>query len=175
MYNESVSNVYFFALMHIDKFFYDVIMRLMIVYRLMSKEELNLYLSGNIKHIGRCFLKGQLSNNHRYKKDEKYVHMFRRIKDIEFIKYDRDFEYLATFDIPIVTLMISHGKGLYKCFDYDCIPCKNVKEFAINVKRMKPEYFVAYESVDNFEFDDDKLLKLIAKSKETNTLEEKET
>ena len=126
----------------------------MIVYRLMSKNELDLYLSGNVEDIGRSFRKGKLSNNHEYKIGERYVHMFKRIKDIDYIRFERDhFEYLATFDIPIITLMISHGKGFYKCIENNRIKHKHINEYAINIKRMKPEYFVSYQKIEKFKYD----------------------
>ena len=80
--------------------------------------------------------------------------MFKRIKDIDYIRFERDhFEYLATFDIPIITLMISHGKGLYKCIENDRIKHKHINEYAINIKRMKPEYFVSYQKIEKFKYD----------------------
>lgn len=82
----------------------------MIVYRLMNRKELNLYISGNIENIGNDFSKGRISNNHCYMPNQKYVHMFKRLKDREFIEFERDFEYLVTFDIPMVVLMASKSE-----------------------------------------------------------------
>lgn len=124
----------------------------------MSKEELDLYLSGNIKNIGRCFSKSKLSNNHKYKNGEKYIHMFRNIEDIEIVHQSRNFEYLATFDIPMITLMISRGKGLYDYVKKGKLKQKYIKEYAINIKRMKLEYFIEYKKVKKFEYNINELM-----------------
>ena len=117
----------------------------------MSKEELDLYLTGNVEDIGRHFVKGKLANNHKYKNTEKYVHMFRKIKDIDIIRQKRNFEYLVTFDIPMIILMISQGKGLYNYTKKGKFKQKYVKEFAVNTKYMKPEYFINYKKIGVFE------------------------
>ena len=104
------------------------------VYRLMCNEELNLYLSGNIENIGRCFESKKLANNHRYKQNVKYVHFFRRIKDLELVQSKRNFENLVTFDIPMITLIISQGKGLYNYIKNGKFKQKYVKEYAVDTR-----------------------------------------
>lgn len=138
----------------------------------MCKEELDLYLSGNIKDVGRSFSNPKLSNNHRYKNGEKYVHMFKDIKDLKLVQEQRNFEYLATFDIPMFTLMISFGKGLYSNIKNGKIQSKYIKEFAINTKRMKPEYFIGYEKVKKFEYNIDELLKLFKNATPITSMED---
>lgn len=127
----------------------------MLVYRLMSKKELDLFLSGDMNSIGKPFPKGKLSNNHRYKKGVKYVHMFRNLKDVDFIRYNRDeeFEYMVTFDIPMITLMVSSGRGLYSGIKKGEFKQKHVREYAIESKRIKPEYFVEYKKLDEVHYD----------------------
>lgn len=115
----------------------------------MNKEELDLFLSQDMQDIGKCFPKGKLPNNHHYKQDTKYIHMFRNLKDINCIKYNRNFEYLAEFDIPMLTLMISKGKGIYNYIKGGKIKQKYVKEYAIRVDKIKSEYFVAYQKIEN--------------------------
>jgi len=128
----------------------------MLVYRLMSKKELDLFVSKDMNSIGKPFPKGKLSNNHRYKKGIKYVHMFRNLKDINFVRFERDseFEYVATFDIPMITLMISCGKGLYSGVKNGEFKQKYVKEYAINSERIKPEYLIEYAKIDEFKQND---------------------
>lgn len=120
------------------------------VYRLMSKNELDLYLNGKINEIGKSFSNVKLSNNHKYKEGEKYVHFFLNIEDKNIIQEERNFEYLATFDIPITTLIKYYGKGLYCPIQAGTIKQKRLKEFAINVKDMKSEYFIGYKKIEKF-------------------------
>ena len=128
-----------------------------IVYRLMSKEELDLYLSGDIEKIGKCFTKGKRPNNHKYKPNEKYVHMFRRLEDIEYIKRISEFEYVAAFDIPMLVLLSSVGIGYYYKIDsgYDYYDDKKLIEFAINTKKMKSSYFKGYKKVNEIKLNKD--------------------
>ena len=130
------------------------------VYRLMSKEELDLYISGNVEFSGKTFPKKTLSNNHRYRSGEKYVHMFRNLKDIDLIQQSRNFDYLVTFDIPMITLMISSGRGLYSAIKNGKLIQKYAKEYAININRMKPEYFKDYKKVPKYKDRIEDLLKL---------------
>lgn len=127
----------------------------------MSKQELDLYLTGNMKDVGSSFLKGKLANNHRYKKGENYVHLFRNIKDINFIKHKRKFDYIAVFDIPLITLMISYGRGYYTKLNKGFLQCKYINEFAINSKRMKAEYFLAYKELSKSEYKADEMKNLL--------------
>lgn len=121
------------------------------VYRFMSKAELDLFLSKDLKDIGKTFLKGKLANNHRYKSTEKYVHVFRNVKDMDVVHQQRNFEYLVTFEIPLITLMISRGKGLYTYTKNGKIKQKYVKEYAINTKYFRPEFFIDYKQVPKYE------------------------
>lgn len=75
--------------------------------------------------------------------------MFRNLKDINCIKYNRNFEYLAEFDIPMLTLMISKGKGIYNYIKGGKIKQKYIKEYAIRADKIKSEYFVAYQKIEN--------------------------
>ena len=152
----------------------------MIVYRMMSKEELKLYLNGDIKNIGNIFpnfkfdesvtmeqkmlayinWEERKSNNHYYAMNQKYVHFFRRLKDMDYVQFERDFEYLATFDIPTVVLMASKGKGFYKKMKHGKFKYKFVREFAVKAEEIKPEYFLGFEEINVFKHDVDGLMKL---------------
>lgn len=123
----------------------------MIVYRLMNKIELSFYIDGQIDKIGKIFPKHRLSNNHKYRTDKKYVHMFRNLKYIDYIQYDRDYEYLATFDIPMIVLMESRGKGFYKKVHNGKFKFKFVREFAIQAENIKEQYFLGFEEINKFE------------------------
>ena len=137
----------------------------------MNKDELDLYLNANIKDVGRPFLKGKLANNHRYKQNEKYVHFFSNIKNFEIIHQNRNFEYLATFEIPMITLMISRGRGLYNYLKNGKFKQKYVHEYVINAKYIKPEYFIEYKKVKKYEIRDD-FYKLLKNGKEIKSVHE---
>ena len=127
----------------------------------MSKEELDIFLSGNIDCIGKVFYGCELSNNHRYKENEKYIHVFKYLKDLTLVQENRNFEYLVTFEIPLITLMASAGKGLYSTIKGGKYKQKNIREFAINVKLMKLEYFLDYKKIKKFEYDIDDIYKFL--------------
>ena len=139
----------------------------MIVYRMMSKEELDLFIIGDMKKIGKSFLKEfKLSNNHKYKENEKYIHMFRSLKDMEYVQFGRDFEYIAIFNIPMIVLMSSRGKGLYKKFSKGKLKYKYVREFAIEAQKIKSEYFLGFEEVNIYEPNDESYLEIFKNKQE---------
>ena len=143
----------------------------MLVYRLMNKKELNLHLAGKINEVGGVFQKkDKLSNNHRYKTNGKYIHMFKNLDDLEYVQYEReDFEYLAIFDIPMIVLMASKGKGLYNKLDNGELKYKHIREYAINTKYMKTEYFLGYEEIIKFKYNIDDLAMFFKNSRKLNS------
>ena len=57
--------------------------------------------------------------------------------------------------------MVSAGKGLYSTIKGGKYKQKNIREFAINVKLMKLEYFLDYKKIKKFEYDIDDIYKFL--------------
>ena len=140
----------------------------MLVYRFMSKKELDLFLSGDMEKIGNTFVGNgyERCNNHDYKNEEKYIHIFRYIKDFDYIYAVSKFEYFIAFDIPMVTLMSSRGRGYYELNKHGKTKSKSVREYAMNTKMMKAEYFIDYIQSEVVSSDKKKRLEFISKCKE---------
>ena len=138
----------------------------------MCKEELDIFLSGNMDYIGKVFYGYNLSNNHRYKENEKYIHVFKYLKDLELLQENINFEYLVTFEIPLITLMISAGKGLYSTIKGGKYKQKYVREFAINIKLMKPEYFKDYKKIKKFEYNIEDIHKFFESGVQVENMQE---
>ena len=116
------------------------------VYRYMCKEELEAILNCDIDKIGRT-QKNDKFNNHHYKKDIKYLHFFKNLKDIEKIKKinkhsDKQF-YIGTFNIPLRFLLQGMGVGYYPTRGYDA-DYVTAREFIVPVEKFKPNYLVEY-------------------------------
>lgn len=120
----------------------------MVVYRYLSEEEFKNIVSGNIKNTGNVFYNANLSNTFRYKRDEKYLHFFKKIKDfpkIQAIRRDYGGKFLCKFDIPLRILITRAGKGYYDStkkgyvYDYDM-----VREFAVESKKMETEFLIDF-------------------------------
>lgn len=95
------------------------------VYRFLSEEELNLHQSGQSAEAGRCYPKNSnfRLNSFRYKPNTRYVHFFKNLKDIKFVKQDfcevldenakKLKFYIACFDIPSKVLAAGAARGRY--------------------------------------------------------------
>lgn len=126
------------------------------VYRYISENELNNIITGNTDEIG-C--DGQYIkiaerkyktklNTHRYAVGEKYVHFFKSLSDIEYIRQERrDYTgnfYFAEFEIPPLVLFFAAGKGFYTSLHgYDSFT-DSVSEFAVKSKNFNPNWLVGY-------------------------------
>ncbi len=120
------------------------------VYRYLSEYELFALLANDKAKLGASFLDGYTPNNHRYKKNEKYLHFFLNKDSIANMKKLRkdsisDY-YIATFNIPIFTLIRFRGKGIYEDpkggYDNDT---NFLIEFAIPVTHFNTSSLISYE------------------------------
>lgn len=126
------------------------------VYRYLSEDELNNMKDGNVSDLGRDggFIKiaqrkyKMKLNTHRYAIGEKYLHFFKSLSDIEYIRQERrnytgNF-YFAEFEIPPLVLFFAAGKGFYTSLHgYDNFT-DSVSEFAIKSKHFNPDWLVGY-------------------------------
>lgn len=120
------------------------------VYRYVTDKELQMILNGETKELGTDFSDGIYSNSHNYKHKVKYLHFFLNKKAIDHIKQlykdsASDF-YIATFDIPVFTLLRHAGNGVYLPLTggYDYSTEKRI-EFAVPVRKFKTSSLVSYE------------------------------
>ena len=115
------------------------------VFRYLTLEEILDYVNGRFDKIGRSFSRGEAHNTHRYKPDQKYVHFFKNIRDLEtmqrFKGHDQEM-LIAKFDIPFSTLVKHMGVGYYESRGYDT-DRDTVREFAIPTSKLKEHYFVS--------------------------------
>ena len=117
----------------------------MIVYRVCSKKEIDKILNDkNFKNVGakgEKYIKKQDDldlNNHKYEKDEYYMHFFPRLRDILYINPEKDM-YLCYYDIPEETLKQNIGIGNYKDIFTMSIPV-DIPEYLINTKDLDFNY-----------------------------------
>ena len=126
------------------------------VYRYLSEPELNNMISGKTSELGQdgTFIKiaqrkyKTKLNTHRYVSGEKYLHFFKSLSDIEYIRQERrDYTgnfYFAEFEIPPLVLFFAAGKGFYSSLHgYDCFT-ESVSEFAVKSKNFNPDWLVGY-------------------------------
>ncbi len=121
------------------------------VYRYMCEAELQAFLSGNTEDVGTCYYGEKVSNTHKYEPDEKYLHFFFNLRDLQHIRnLKRDEEgsfYIGVFDLPLRTLAFA-GKGYYETRGYD-VPYEVVREIAVDVKKIEPSSLVYYAKDTN--------------------------
>ena len=120
------------------------------VYRYLSQNELDAFLSKDISSIGTEYHKNdgyQRVNNHRYKKGVKYLHFFKHKEDcrrIRTLHEEKRVEfYVAEFDIPITILALHMGSGRYDASGY-ATDIESVQEFAIPASKIKSRYLLSY-------------------------------
>ena len=117
----------------------------MIVYRYLTMDEILDFINGRFENIGSAYPKSIDNNTHRYKPNQKYLHFFKNLGDLEAIKrsIQKNGEMLiAKFDIPFFTLAKHMGIGYYEPSGYD-FDCNYIREFAIPTTKLKAEYFVS--------------------------------
>ena len=95
----------------------------MLVYRYLCKEEYDNIMKLNFEEVGSVYTPKIASNTFRYKKDERYLHFFKNIDDMEvmqnlYLKDGKDY-YFCSFDIPILKLLTRMGSGYYHARGYD--------------------------------------------------------
>lgn len=125
------------------------------VYRFMNEMELRMYFSGQTQEVGRVMKLDRCGNNHNYKKNTKYVHFFKRLKDVYYIKQHCDFNnrynkdmryYIACFDIPKNILNAGQGHYYREHFSgYEHPGTVKVAEYAVESSLMKEEYLIYFK------------------------------
>lgn len=125
----------------------------MIVYRYVRKSELLNILNGNLSNVGSVYTNNK-TNTFKYNANERYLHFFKRCKDIDYIRklalsksqhFNEKMEegYICLFNIPSSVLLFSAGHGFYENSGYES-DCATATEFAIKVKKFKPRWLVGY-------------------------------
>ena len=122
----------------------------MIVYRYLSKRELDAFLNEDMDSVGAEYYESDksVSNTHEYKEGVKYLHFFQSLRDlkhIEKLRTQNKEHFVAQFDIPILTLIRCAGKGYYSTSGYDC-DYETVREYAIPVDNIRPSFLSGYVS-----------------------------
>ena len=140
------------------------------VYRFLSEDELMMYFSGKTEEVGHCYknAKNKNVNSFYYKPNTKYVHFYKRLKDIRHIKEDiyrhhkDEIEndknpkrfYIACFDIPFKLLSKNSGRGRYIKIHEDkgYVTEKSAVEYALESKLLKEEYLIYFkqEKLDKY-------------------------
>lgn len=132
------------------------------VYRYLTEEELNNILQGDTDNIGGKYY--GMDNTFKYKKDHKYIHFFKKLSDIKYIRalkkwrieqghYPATDFYVCAFDVPAIILMLSSGEGVYYRSD-DHLNGVRVKEYALPNRLIKTQWLKAYVRDDlSREFD----------------------
>lgn len=123
-------------------------------YRLLGEEELNLILEGKTSALGEYFGKG-LSNTHKYKIGERYLHFFFNKENCEYIKKvqgkvkNGESRFIAEFNIPLKRIIGHIGRGFYVPkqggYDYDHDTCY---ELALPISIFNPHWLSRYEKVE---------------------------
>jgi hypothetical protein len=133
------------------------------VYRFMNEDELKMYFNGKCAEVGSVFshYTEKRFNNFRYKKGMKYVHFFKRLKDVYRIKHEifeqelksKKRYFIGCFDIPRPLLSSCKGKGRYVIENENggTSECY-VQEYAIPSSKMEEEYLIYFKQE---EYDDD--------------------
>ncbi len=139
----------------IHNMIYKMLHKEILVYRYLSKYELDKILQGEIDKIGFEYAGQNVSNSHHYKLNRKYIHFFKNEVDMEYIRayyrdhyisfYEENEFYRVCFKIPRCRLMLTKGYGVYHTLHgYDSLTVK-VPEYAMDIKHFKSEWLVSYE------------------------------
>ncbi|MBO5884895.1 MAG: hypothetical protein J6Q51_03770 [Clostridia bacterium] len=122
----------------------------MLVYRYLSKTELNNILNNDLSNIGSIYdrTKYKYRNNHKYKPNLNYLHFFLEKSDCFRVRNlhnepNEEF-FVCTFDIPIAILKKHKGYGIYEASGYD-IDCIKIKEFAIPSEIFRRDWLIDYK------------------------------
>lgn len=120
----------------------------MIVYRYLTSEELKNILAGDLSKIGSVYNVEVPTNTHKYKKNVRYLHFFKNLRDFPLIQNfakSPEGKFICKFNIPLRTLRTQMGIGTYDCLrgGYDC-DVERVKEFAVEVKKISPDCLVDF-------------------------------
>ncbi len=117
------------------------------VYRYLDEVELACFEKGDLENVGATYPRRVDSNSHRYQSGVKYIHFFRDLDDLQYIratKRESDSAYfICQFNIDPITLIKNAGVGYYEARGYDMDTAK-VREFAIPVSEIKPDNLTFY-------------------------------
>ncbi len=120
------------------------------VYRYLSKRELDAFMVGDMDSVGAEYSEKPcaVSNTHKYEEGVKYLHFFKNLEDLKHINKVRTNtkeHFVCQFDIPFLTLLTHTGVGYYETSGYDSL-YETVREFAVPVDKIQPDYLKAYVS-----------------------------
>ncbi|MBQ3158233.1 MAG: hypothetical protein IJB98_00915 [Clostridia bacterium] len=123
----------------------------MFVYRVVKEPELINLLEGNIEKLGNYFSRVKNRNTHKYKENQKYLHLFKRKSAYQNYfhsigeKPNSDY-YLVTLNVPFKNLILHSAKGFYFPVGYD-VDVIIEREYAIPAEKFEPSWIVGYEQV----------------------------
>ena len=120
------------------------------VFRLISEREKQAIEMHDISKLG-CFYKKSICNNHKYKKNIKYIHFFDNKNDARLLHNELGSSkaYLCTCAIPINILKKYLGKGYYTMRGYyDTID--TIKEYAIPTSDFDFEWIKSITPIKDF-------------------------
>ncbi|MBQ8425047.1 MAG: hypothetical protein IJX17_03385 [Clostridia bacterium] len=115
----------------------------MLVYRYMCKDEYDNIMKLDFDKVGGVYAPKGVSNTFKYKRDERYLHFFKEMDDMEvmqkfYLKDGKDY-YFCSFDIPFTVLLKTMGKGYYEPRGYD-MDYASKREYAIPVSEFNPKW-----------------------------------
>lgn len=121
----------------------------MIVYRLCSKEEVDLILERReLTEIGKTFSNNKELNNHNYDSNRKYLHFFASKSSLFYLCVTTG-TYICTYDIPTDILNKYIGEGYY----LDRLYLKNLNkviEYAVPSDEILFEYLQKIERIKSY-------------------------
>ena len=125
------------------------------VYRFMCWDELDKILHDKVSELGAYFESARVSNNHKYKSGEKYMHFFLNKNAYKhLVRTKKENHYLCVFDIPLGVLLTHAGKGVYRSNivddrGYDSLGSfRNRIEFAIESSVFKSSWLKSYKKIE---------------------------
>lgn len=110
------------------------------VYRYFNQAEYDAYMAGDLKRVARQL--NQTTNIGR----EVCLKFFKNIRDIDVLRLasaqDRTAHYVGVYDIPMSMIRKVSPATQYPASGYD-VDFQTIKEFAVPVFKIKPEFFSA--------------------------------
>lgn len=121
-----------------------------IVYRFISESERIAMEKQNVQNLGEIWGKESSGNNHKYKKNTRYIHFINNKEDALIIYKELGSikDYFCTYSIPQKILRKYAGKGFYMTSGYNFY--ETVKEYAIPTEEFNPEWLVSIKTINEF-------------------------
>ncbi|MBQ3214351.1 MAG: hypothetical protein IJB10_05060 [Clostridia bacterium] len=119
------------------------------VYRYVTDEELEFFLSEDTSMLGSKYKGEKLSNSHKYK-DEEYLHFFdtQNLPTRVLNSLPGEKTHICSFEIDKHTLNKYRGEGYYPPQGYD-LDYTSIKEYAIPVNEYQPNWFIGATPLKN--------------------------